>query len=221
MSWNGCPIIDMDCHIMERPERMYQDYIDSAFRDPYDRLCQAIAKQAEAGFNYSLFGTRHAVIEPIEAGRPLGVRDTFGIAPQRGDLKRVIKGGPAVAEKPLIRPEVNWDAAARLQDMDRAMIDVNVLFPTYVSSYCALRDVAFENAMYRAYDRWVSDFCAQAPDRLKWTLVANMRDLGSAEQEIRYWAERDPNLVGRTARTSTIPTCTRCTMCVRNSSCRC
>src|SRR5712691_597776 len=198
MSSNGCPVIDMDCHIMERPERMYQDYIDPGYREPYDRLCQAIAKQAEAGFNYSLFGTRHAVIEPIEAGRPLGVRDTFGISPQRGAQKRIIKGREAAAAeaKPLIRPEVNWDVKARLEDMDRASIDVNVLFATYVSSYCALRDVGFENALYRAYDRWVSDFCAQAPDRLKWTLVANMRDLPSAETEIRYWAERDPNLVG-------------------------
>ena len=109
MSWNGRPVIDMDCHIMERPERMYQDYIDPDYRGSYDRLCQAITKQAEAGFSYSLFGTRHAVIEPIEAGRPLGVRDTFGINPQRGAQKRVIKGKDAAATeaKPLIRPEVN------------------------------------------------------------------------------------------------------------------
>ena len=97
---------------------------------------------------------------------------------------------------PPIRPEVNWDVKARLEDMDRAHIDVNVLFPTHVSSYCALRDVGFENALYRAYHRWVVDFCAQAPKRLKWTLVANMRDVPSGVAELKYWAERDPNLVG-------------------------
>ena len=97
---------------------------------------------------------------------------------------------------PPIRPEVNWDVKARLEDMDRAHVDVNVLFPTHVSSYCALRDVGFENALYRAYHRWVVDFCAQAPKRLKWTLVANMRDVPSGVAELKYWAERDPNLVG-------------------------
>jgi hypothetical protein len=51
--------------------------------------------------------------------------------------------------------------------MDRAFVDVNVLFPTHVSSYCTLRGVGFENALYRAYHRWVVDFCARAPKRLK------------------------------------------------------
>jgi predicted TIM-barrel fold metal-dependent hydrolase len=65
-----------------------------------------------------------------------------------------------------------------------------------VSSYCALRDPGFENALYRAYHRWVADFCAQAPRRLKWTVVANMRDVAAGVAEVRYWANRDPNLVG-------------------------
>ena len=80
--------------------------------------------------------------------------------------------------------------------MDRASVDIGVLFPTHVSSYCALRDGGFENALYRAYHRWVADFCAQAPTRLKWTVVANMRDVAAGVAEIKYWAERDPNLVG-------------------------
>jgi predicted TIM-barrel fold metal-dependent hydrolase len=97
---------------------------------------------------------------------------------------------------PPIRREVSWDVKARLEDMDRALVDVNVLYPTHVSSYCALRDVGFENALYRAYHRWVADFCAQAPRRLKWTVVANMRDVQAGVGEVRYWANRDPNLVG-------------------------
>ena len=91
---------------------------------------------------------------------------------------------------------MSWDVKARLEDMDRALVDVNVLYPTHVSSYCALRDVGFENALYRAYHRWVADFCAQAPRRLKWTLVANMRDVPAGVAEVRHWANRDPNLVG-------------------------
>jgi predicted TIM-barrel fold metal-dependent hydrolase len=59
-----------------------------------------------------------------------------------------------------------------------------------------LRDIGFENALYRAYHRWVVDFCAQAPTRLKWTLVANMRNAASGVAELENWAERDPNLVG-------------------------
>ena len=68
---------------------------------------------------------------------------------------------------PPIRHEVSWNVAARLEDMDRAQVDVAVLYPTHVSSYCALRDGGLENAPYRAYHRWVSEFCARAPSRLK------------------------------------------------------
>ncbi len=197
MSWNGCPVIDMDAHIVERPATQYKDFIDPSFRVQYQGLCDGIAKQAEAGHKYSLFGNRSSVIEPIETGRPLGVRDTFGLT-QRSTMAGGRRAFPPDRPDalPPIRQEVNWDVKARLEDMDRAMIDVNVLFPTHVSSYCALRDGGFENALYRAYHRWVADYCAQAPTRLKWTLVANMRDVASGVQEVKYWAERDANLVG-------------------------
>lgn len=197
MSWNGSPVIDMDAHIVERPATQWKDYIDPAYRPQYQTLCDGIAKQAEAGHRYSLFGSRTSVIEPIETGRPLGVRDTFGLS-QRSSMSGGRRAFPPdrTDDLPTIRQEVNWDVKARVEDMDRAMIDVNVLFPTHVSSYCALRDAGFENALYRAYHRWVADFCAQAPTRLKWTLVANMRDVESGVKEIQYWAERDMNLVG-------------------------
>jgi predicted TIM-barrel fold metal-dependent hydrolase len=197
MSWNGQTVIDMDSHIVERADRFYQDYIDPEYRSAYDQLCDAVTKQAKVGDAYSLFGSRTSIIEPIEAGRPLGVRDTFGLSRRsamEGGRRAFPPGRPDAL--PPIRPEVSWDAKMRVEDMDRAMVDVNVLYPTHVSSYCALRDAGFENALYRAYHRWVVDFCAQAPTRLKWTLVANMRDVAAGVAEVKYWAERDPNLVG-------------------------
>ncbi len=197
MSWNGCKVIDMDAHVYEKPERMYRDYMDPKHREPYNRLCQAIEKQLAEKKSYSLFGNRSAIIEPFEAGRPLGVSDNFGMAGQRGSGKRIMKAETKPAEVEPIRPEVSWDAKARVEDMDRAMIDVNVIYPTHVSSYCALHDVGFENALYRAYHSWVADFCSQAPKRLKWTMVANTRDLNSGINEVKHWA-KDPNLVGIT-----------------------
>jgi predicted TIM-barrel fold metal-dependent hydrolase len=197
MSWNGHPVIDLDAHIRERIDRFYGDYIDPGYREPYQRLCEAIAAQARAGEPYALVGRRTAIIEPIETGRPLGVRDTFGLSRRSGMERGRLAFPPGRTDAlPPIRPEVSWDVAARLEDMDRAQVDVAVLYPTHVSSYCALRDTGFENALYRAYHRWVADFCAKAPQRLKWALVANMRDVKAGVAETRHWAERDPNLVG-------------------------
>ena len=81
MSWNGHKVIDMDTHVYERPDRMYGEFLDSAYREPYNELCSAIEKQQESGLNVSLFGTRHAVIEPFEAGRPLGVTKWLFLQP--------------------------------------------------------------------------------------------------------------------------------------------
>jgi hypothetical protein len=80
VSWNGYTVIDMDAHIRERADRFYKDYIDPEYRGAYQQLCEAIAKQEAKGERYSLFGSRNSVIEQIETGRPLGVRDTFGMS---------------------------------------------------------------------------------------------------------------------------------------------
>ncbi len=198
MSWNGHLVVDMDSHIMERPERMFRDFVDPEYREPYERLSAAVEKQNAAGLGTSLVGTRHAILSPVETGRPLGVRDTFGLTPQRGSGRRVAKGSDVetAGDTEEIPPEVNSDPQARLAAMDRAAIDVSVLFPTHVTSYSALRDVGFETAMYRAYHRWVSTFCSRAPDRLKWTVVCNMRDVEAGVAEVRCWAESDLSLVG-------------------------
>ena len=84
MSWNGHPVIDLDAHIVERADRFYGNYIDPAYRDAYQRLCDAVARQTQGGGAYSLFGSRTSIIEPVEAGRPLGVRDTFGLTQRSG-----------------------------------------------------------------------------------------------------------------------------------------
>src|SRR5216683_3957594 len=180
MSWNGHTVVDMDAHIRERADRFYLDYIDPAYRAPYQRLCEAVASQEKKGDRHALFGSRTAIVEQLETGRALGVRDTFGLT-GRSEMEHGRIAFPPGRHDPLppIRQEVNWDIKARIEDMDRASVDIGVLFPTHVSSYCALRDGGFENALYRAYHRWVSDFCAQVPTRLKWTVVANMRDVAA------------------------------------------
>lgn len=137
MAWNGYTVIDMDAHIRERADKFFKDYIDPEYREPFNLLCEAIARQEEKGDRYALFGSTTAVVEQIEAGRALGVRDTFGVT-RRSEMEH---GGriafPPGRNEPLppIRQEVNWDVKARLEDMDKAHVDINVLFPTHVSSY--------------------------------------------------------------------------------------
>ena len=142
----------MDAHIRERADTFFKDYIDPEYREPFNRLCEAIARQEQKGEPYALFGSRTAVIEQIEAGRALGARVTFGLS-ARSEMEHGRIAFPPGRKDPLppIRQEVNRDVKAWLEDMDQASVDINVLFPTHVSSYCALRNLGVENALYRAY----------------------------------------------------------------------
>jgi len=42
MSWNGEIVIDLDSHIVERADHFYQNYIDPAYRDAYQHLCDSV-----------------------------------------------------------------------------------------------------------------------------------------------------------------------------------
>lgn len=201
MAWNGWKVIDMDSHIMERPHEMYDGYIDPAYQKDFERLKRAIEENIKQGGKGAMAAGRHAILAPVVSDNALGEADSFGLTPREFILQpssdgRPNFGRPDRGDLPFIRPEVSWDVKARLEDMDASFVDVDVLYPTHVSSYCALYDMGFENALYRAYHRWVSDFCSQAPDRLKWTLVANLRDPKTAAEEIRLWAKKDLNFVG-------------------------
>ena len=203
MAWNGWKVIDMDAHVVERPDEMYGDYIDPAYREKFERLKLAITESIQKGGGGSIASSRHAVLAPIISDNALGDRDAFGLVPREFilapdvDKGRINFGHPERGHLPNIRRrEASSDIKVRLEDMDTASIDVGVLYPTHVSSYCVLQDIGFENALYRAYHRWVSHFCSQAPDRLKWTVVVNMRDPYAACEEIRYWVQKDMNLVG-------------------------
>lgn len=200
MAWNGWTVVDMDSHIIERPNEMYGAYIDPVYGDKFALFKQAIELSINQGGRGAIAASRHAVLAPVVSDNALGEPDSFGMVPREFILHptsgRKNFGRPEHGDLPKVQEEVSWDAEAQLKGMDESSVDVDVLFPTHVSSYCALNDVGFENALYRAYHRWVSDFCAQAPTRLKWTLVANLRDPDATVEEARHWVARDPALVG-------------------------
>ena len=180
---------------------MYDDYIDPSYREKLERLKRALQENIQKGFRGSIASSRYAVLAPIVSDNALGDHDTFGMVPREIILhptdNRPNFGRPDRPDLPITRRrEASSDVKVRLEDMDASFIDVDVLYPTHVSSYCVLHDIGFETALYGAYHRWVSNFCSQAPDRLKWTLVVNMRDLKASCEEIRHWAETDLNMVG-------------------------
>ena len=62
-----------------------------------------------------------------------------------------------------------YDPAARLDEMDRDGVDAEVLYPTprLSAAIIANQDAEYHLAMVKAYNDWISEFVAHAPDALR------------------------------------------------------
>ena len=119
MAWNGWKVIDMDSHIVERPEEMYDDYIDPSYREKLERLKRALQENIQKGFRGSIASSRYAVLAPIVSDNALGDHDTFGMVPREIILhptdNRPNFGRPDRPDLPITRRrEASSDVKVRL-----------------------------------------------------------------------------------------------------------
>jgi predicted TIM-barrel fold metal-dependent hydrolase len=85
-------------------------------------------------------------------------------------------------------PLVDADPAARIADMDHEGVEVNLTLPSgWFGTWTAGDDIALEAAMYRAYHRWMADYCGAYPRRLGGVLLAASRDVAGSLAEMRAW----------------------------------
>ena len=70
--------------------------------------------------------------------------------------------------------------------MDYEGVDVNLTLPSgWFGTWTTGDDVLLEAAMYRAYHRWMADYCGAFPDRLGGVILASARDVAGSLDEIR------------------------------------
>ena len=75
------------------------------------------------------------------------------------------------------------DVPARIADLDRVGIDIQVVYSTLLFAPLT-DDDAFETALTVSYNKWIEERCAEAPDRLKWAAVLPLREPKAAGKEI-------------------------------------
>jgi predicted TIM-barrel fold metal-dependent hydrolase len=88
-----------------------------------------------------------------------------------------------------------WDAVAQLEAMDREGVDLAVLFPSRGLFVLGLDSVeqmgadglepAFATAIARAYNDWLADFVAAAPERLFGAAMVAPHEISAAVEETR------------------------------------
>jgi len=78
-----------------------------------------------------------------------------------------------------------FDPRHRLADMDAEGIDVAVLYPSIGLNFWAIEDSAAAVALARAYNDWLGEYCAAAPDRLHGAAMVPVQDPDAAVRELR------------------------------------
>jgi predicted TIM-barrel fold metal-dependent hydrolase len=84
----------------------------------------------------------------------------------------------------------SYDPKARLTDMDADGVDAEVLYPGPFGGLgggggvAGLRDTELRTASIRAYNDWLSEFCAEAPERLVGLALIRLEEPDFAEAEI-------------------------------------
>ena len=138
------PIISADSHITE-PPNCYVDYIDPKFRDEAPHVIRDETK----GDLFVVPGMR----KPIA----LSLSSAAGIPPE--ELQEMGRTFDEVHQSGF-KPET------RAADQDRDGVAGEIIYPTVGMMLCNHKDVDYKDACFKAYNRWISEYCAYDPSRL-------------------------------------------------------
>ena len=103
-----------------------------------------------------------------------------GAAGAQGGRRTALERG-GVLEPGVLRPTTT---ALRLQDMDRDGIDATVMYGPIVP--LLIQDPELRRVCYQAYNEWLAEFCASAPDRLVGAGLIPIDDPKTAADEVRH-----------------------------------
>jgi predicted TIM-barrel fold metal-dependent hydrolase len=96
---------------------------------------------------------------------------------------------------PELLPEVQWDSELRMEQLESIGVVAEVLFPNgrpfqlnRLDDFATSANAELAEIGRQAYNRWLVDFCAEAPGRRSGQLAASFEDVDAAVEEV-YWAK--------------------------------
>jgi len=178
MPTKNFPVFDSDQHVVE-PAALWDTYLDAEFR--HDGK-QALWRHDGATTSYLKINgemfrdtmnpniPRHAIWRPGMSWDDVG------------DLDASVRHKPAAGAS---------DPKARLADMDAMGVDQAFLYPTwFAEGFHLVREPDVAYALARAYNDWIADFCAAAPERLFAAAMLPLQNMDHAIDELRRVAKR-------------------------------
>jgi predicted TIM-barrel fold metal-dependent hydrolase len=117
-------------------------------------------------------------------------RRRLGTAKSEDTPGGYMAGFTGVKREKEVSPQVDHDPAERIKDMDYEGVDVNLTLPSgWFGTWTTGDDAALEMGMYRAYHRWMEEYCGAFPERLGGVILASARDIEGSVAEIRRWGK--------------------------------
>jgi predicted TIM-barrel fold metal-dependent hydrolase len=139
-------LVSADSHVAEPPD-LWTARIDRRFLDRAPHLIS----HAD--------GDAYLVAGPLHRGNGIGL---FATKRKYDDPNAVFDFKGSWADV----PEGAYDPAARAAELDREGIDAELLYTTVGLGLFAVKDHEFRNACMRAFNEWLAEHCAGAPNRL-------------------------------------------------------
>jgi len=166
-------LIDADTHVNEPPD-LWRDRVPAKFKDRAPRH-----ESFDEGDAWVLDG----VADPIN----YGLNSCAGMDPE------MVQGWIRWED---VRPG-GYDPKARVAEMDQDRVDAQLLFPTPRLSFSmfAQQDPEFHEVLIRAYNDWLAEYCAYAPDRFGGLALLTNRGVEGAISEFQRTIEQ-PGIVG-------------------------
>ena len=184
-----------------------ETYMDSAERDKLAPFAEYRSVAKRTGQVTYRMGAR-------KYERRLGRADAGLEEAERTATAATWPASPAPTRAANPSPTVDHDVHSRIADMDFEGVDVNLLLPSgWFGAFTTVPDAALELAAFRAYNRWMADYCGAYPERLGGVIILSGRDVEGGLARARALRERG---AGRGASSSTRRTASRST--IRTSS---
>jgi predicted TIM-barrel fold metal-dependent hydrolase len=170
-------VVDADCHVLEPPRALY-DLIEAKFRDRAPRIVEIDGVEYWEG---------EPLLGPAPPGggrqRASGLAGMAGVA--RWSDQVSIDGGALDLKYTAANP-AGFFPGPRLEEFAQEGIDQGVFFPTGLLGYNP--DVEYAQALARAYNDWLSEFCRFSPERLFGACATHLADPEAAAREVRRCA---------------------------------
>ncbi len=163
-------VISADSHIIE-PADLWTERIERAYRDQAPHI-EHEATMPDGSHEVGQF----MVVEGAPPQRVAG----FAVA--NVDPEERAEANKRGYDQ--IRPGA-WDPVERLKDQDIDGISAEVIYPSMTMPYFSLADSGLQQAVFRAYNDWIAEFCSHAPERLIGLALIAVDDIEEAASEVR------------------------------------